>query len=193
MTNRHGATKPVATEHLDGHTLEELEAYLDSGRFPRVESIEQSPGCQLALESLERLHRLTADMIREDEAHEAADDSWVEWIISGITLDARAGRRIPYDSPSPHDLGITEGAVRSLVRQAEESIEGMVIGRCRLVGDVETLGAPVTVVIEACVPLRHSIPELAEQLRTRVLADVGTHTDLHVTAVDIVVTDVRTE
>ena len=193
MTDQRDTHHTFALKDLDGHTLEELGAYLESGRNPRIESIEQSPGCQLALESLERLHRLTAEMVREDEAHEAADDSWVDWILSGIALDARAGRRIPYDVIEPHDLGITEGAVRGLVRQAEESLDGVVIGRCRLDGDVETLGAPVTIMIEVCMPFGHSIPELAEQLRTKVLSDVGAHTDLDVVAVDIVVTDVHTD
>lgn len=179
------------SDDLNGHTMEELVAYLEAGRSPRIESMEQSPGCQLALESLERLHRLTAEMVAEDEQQAAADDSWVEWILSGIALDSRAGRRIPYHVPEPHDLGITEGAVRGLVRQVEESLDGVVIGRCRLEGDVETLGAPVTVVIEVCLPVTHPIPALAEQLRTRVLADVATHTDLRVAAVDIVVTDVH--
>ncbi|MDO5082502.1 hypothetical protein EII34_00605 [Arachnia propionica] len=193
MTDRPDTQHTFAPDDLDGHTLEELGTYLESGRNPRIESIEQSPGCQLALESLERLNRLTAEMIREDEALEAADDSWVDWILSGIALDARAGRRIPYDVPTPHDLGITEGAVRGLVRQVEEKLDGVIIGRCRLDGDVETLGAPVTVVIEVCMPLKRSIPEMAEQLRTEILSDVGTHTDLHVAAVDIVVTDVHTD
>ncbi|RRD49075.1 Asp23/Gls24 family envelope stress response protein [Arachnia propionica] len=187
------ALPDVPATDLDGHTLDELEAYLEAGRSPRNESIERSPGCQLALESLERLRRLTADMVREDEEDAATDDSWVNWILSGIALDAHAGRRIPYRDADPHDLGVTEGAVRGLVRHAEESLPGVVIGRCRLEGDVETPDAPTRIVVEVCMPFGPPIPELADQLRARILEDVATHTDLNVSAVDIVVTDVSTE
>lgn len=187
------ALPDVPATDLDGHTLDELEAYLDAGRSPRIDSIEQSPGCQLALESLERLRRLTADMVREDEQEAATDDSWVDWILSGIALDAHAGRRIPYRDADPHDLGVTEGAVRGLIRQVEETLEGVVIGRCRLEGDIETSQAPTRIVVEVCLPFGPPIPELADQLRVRILEDVAAHTDLTVAAVDIVVTDVGTE
>ncbi|RRD45727.1 hypothetical protein [Tessaracoccus sp. OH4464_COT-324] len=181
------------SDDLDGHTVEDLAQYLDSGRQPRNEAIERSPACQLALESLERLRRLTTEMVQEDEACGEADESWVNWIISGIALDARAGRRIPYRTPEPHELSITEGAVRGLIRQIEVRLPGVVIGRCKLMGDVESLGAPVTVVVETCLPFGRPIPELASQLRGQILASLAEHTDLSVSAVDIVVTDIQTD
>lgn len=192
MTNTSDVTLGFEPEDLSGHTIEELAEYLEAGRNPQNASIEQSPGCQLALEALTRLHRLTTEMIDEDTALEETDESWVEWILSGIALDVRAGRRIPYRA-AQHDLAITEGAVRGLVRRAEESLPGVVIGRCRLGGDVEIPGAETTVTIEVCMPFGHSIEQLAARLRGRVLEYLAQHTDLAITAVDIVVTDIQAE
>ena len=52
-----GPARPDADPaDLDGHTIDELGEYLDRGRIPFDPSIEASPGCQLALQSMERLH-----------------------------------------------------------------------------------------------------------------------------------------
>ncbi len=176
---------------LDGHTMDELADYLDSGRQPRNPTIEKSPGCQLALEALERLRRVTAAFVAAEEAEqEPLDESWVDWILTGLSHQVRAGRRIPYVSDE-HDLAITEGAVRGVVRQAEDDVEGVMIGRCWIVGDIEKPGAETSIRIEACLPYGLPLGEVAEALREAVLRRLNTHTDLRISAIDIVVTDVR--
>lgn len=178
---------------LDGHTIEELTDYLDAGRTPADPSIDGSAGCRLALDALERLHALTGRLIDEDEA--AADDvdeSWVDRILDGIVMDARSGRRIPIGSASSSaDLGITEGAVRGLIRAAENSIPGVLVGRCRLDGDIEEPGAPIRVLLDASVPYGDPIPKLVDRLRAEVADRLGAHTELNITEIDIAVRDVR--
>ncbi len=182
----------VEPEDLDGHTIEQLGDYLDAGRQPLDESIERSPGCQLALDALERLRGLTPDLLAADTAAEPApDESWVQRILGGIVLDARAGRRIPYAAPDRGDLAITEGAVRGIVRAAENAIPGVLIGRCRLHGDVAASGAPVRIDIEATVPYGRSIARLSDQLRTEIAARLAAHTELNVPGIDILVHDVQ--
>ena len=81
---------------LDGHTIEQLTDYLDAGRMPADPTIDDSAGCRLALDALERLHAVTGRLMADDEAAEAeADESWVDHVLSGIVLDARSGRRVP--------------------------------------------------------------------------------------------------
>lgn len=194
MTHDHDTPQPFAfePEDLDGHTIEQLTDYLDSGRTPVDPSIEQSAGCQLALEALARLHRLTPALVAADTAAEPeADESWVQEILGGIVLDARAGRRIPLASSAHTDLGVTEGAVRGLVRASENAIPGLLIGRCRLDGDVTEPGAPVRIDIEASVPYGTSIPRLASELRAEIAARVTTHAELNVTAIDITIHDIQ--
>jgi uncharacterized alkaline shock family protein YloU len=178
---------------LDGHTLEELTDYLESGREPVDRSIEESPGCQQALDALQRLHGLGGELADSDAAAAPeVDASWVDRILSGIALDARAGRRIPFESPEPDiDLAITEGAVRGLIRTAENAVPGLLIGRCRLDGDVTVIGAPIRVEIEANAFHGESIPRLAESLRTEVDRRLRSLTELNVVAIDIAIRDIQ--
>ena len=180
-------------EDLDGHTIEELSDYLDSGRFPADPSIDESAGCQIALEALERLRALAPDLISADTAVEPeADENWVPSILAGIALDARAGRRIPIViDPSDVDAGITEGALRGVIRAAENTVPGVLVGRCRLDGDVTVHGEPVLVRVDVSVPYREPIPELADRLRAEISRRLTAHTTLNVTGIDITVLDLR--
>ncbi len=180
-------------EDLDGHTMDELSDYLDAGRQPADPSIDASPGCRIALDALERLRRLGPALLDQDTAGEPQpDDNWVRSILDGIARDARAGRRIPFPVAEPDDdIGITEGAVRGLIRAAGDGVPGVLIGRCRLDGEVATPGAPVRIEVEASVPYGLPISRLAERLRDEIGERLRTHTELNLTGIDIVVHDVR--
>jgi len=180
-------------EDLDGHTMDELADYLDAGRTPADPTIDSSPGCRIALDALERLRRLGPALLDRDAAAEPqADESWVRSIIDGIARDARAGRRIPFPVAEPDDdLGITEGAVRGLIRTAGDAIPGVLVGRSRLDGDVTVPGAPIRIHVEASVTYGLPIARLAERLRMEIGDRLRTHAELNITEVDIVVHDVR--
>jgi len=190
--NAHDAPDPwrMGPEELDGHTIDELADYLDAGRSPADPTIDESAGCRIALDALVRLRGLTSELIEADEAAEpAADDSWVQGILSGIALDARAGRRIPLAVGA--DAGITEGAVRGVIRAAENAVAGVLIGRCRFQGDITAAGEPVRVLVEASVPYGAAIPDLVDRLRAEIGARLAAHTTLNVEGIDITVSDVR--
>jgi uncharacterized alkaline shock family protein YloU len=178
-------------EHLDGHTIQELSAYLDAGRQPADPSIDESPGCRLALDALERLHGLAPELLTADEEDIAlVDDTWVAAVMAGIALDARAGRRIPYASEFG-DLAITEGAARGLVRAAENRVPGVLVGRCRFDGDVSQPGAPVGVDVDISILYGRPVREVTAAVRAEILRNLQRHTDLEITGVDIRVHDVH--
>lgn len=183
----------LGSEDLDGHTIEELTDYLEAGRTPADPSIDGSPACLLALDALDRLHGLAPTLIAADTAAEPeADDGWVRQVLAGIALDAHAGRRIPLPTPGQDaDLGITEGAVRGLIRAAENSIPGLLVGRCRFDGDVTLPGAPVRVLVEASAPYGVPLARVTDQLRAEIAARLAAHTALNITAIDITIHDVR--
>jgi len=180
-------------EDLDGHTLDELSAYLDSGRTPVNPSIEQSPGCRIALESLERLQRLSGELLASDTAaEEPADDGWVQGILANIARDARAGRRIPLSTELDRaDLGITEGAVRGMIRGAEDAVPGVLVGRTRIDGDVTVPGEPVRIRVDASIAYGRPIPATAEKLRSEIHRRLSAQTTMNVEAIDIAVRDVQ--
>lgn len=178
--------------NLDGHTIEELSDYLDRGKEPADPSIDQSAACQIALASLERLHGAMGSMVQEEAARAPArDDSWVTTILDGIVRDARSGRDIPISHPAPTArLLVTEGAVRGLLRAAGDRVENIIVGRCRLDGDVTTPGAPVTVTVDANVYKGENIPTLADNLRAALLGALRSHTELTIAGIDVTVRDI---
>ena len=183
----------LATADLDGHTVDELSAYLDAGREPPDPSIEASPACQLALQAMERLRALSEPLLAADTADEpAADESWVRRVLAGIALDAHAGRRIPVRHPSPTaDLAVTEGAVRGVIRSAEDDVDGVVVGHCRVDGDLTTPDADVDLTVEVSIRAGLCIPDTVELLRRAIAARVRANTDLTVRTVDVTVHDLH--
>ncbi len=188
-----------ATQHLDldtldldGHTVEELSDYLDAGRSPRNASIEDSVGCRLVLESLERLRALTPDLVNESNPeHRQVDDNWMQRLLGSIALDARAGARIPLAPPSSTvDIGITEGAVRGIVRAAEAVVPGIVVGRIRIDGDIERFDAEVGLRIDTSIVYGINGVEAAASLRNEIVDRLGEQLAWRIRSIDLAITDV---
>jgi len=178
-------------EGLDGHTIEELNDYLDRDRTPSDESIDNSPGCQIALGTLERLRGLTRTLLDRDAlAEPERDDSWVSSILAGLTREVHAGRDIPITHGSPNArLSVTEGAVRGMIRAAGDSVGGIVTGRSRLEGDVTVLGEPINVLVEANAFWVDRLADAEEEVRRAVRAELEHHTDLNIAAIDVTIED----
>lgn len=178
-------------EDLDGQSMERLSEYLDSGRTPPDPAIDGSPGCQIALDALERLRGLTPRLFAADVAAEpTVDEGWLAGLMGLIARDARAGRRIPISSETG-DLGITEGAVRGEIRAAEAAVPGALIGRTRLEGDVTVPGTPIRVLLDVSAPYGRPIGDTVERLRAEVARRLGEHTELEIRGIDITVHDIH--
>lgn len=168
--------------------------YLDRGEHPPAELIDASPENQLAWSALVRVREAAGALV--DLEAEAAESTmaagWVENILANVQREVRAGRSIPLTHPSPRaKLSLTEAAVLGLIRAAGDSVDGVLIGRCVLEGDVSTPGAPVQVRVEASVFWGESIPERAEVLRGAIAHALLGHTELAVESIDVTVTDVH--
>ncbi len=182
-----GGVSPLDEANLDGHTVEELSDYLDRGRQPYNESIESSAAAQNALAALSRLRSIAPRVLEaEAEAAPPRAPSWFKAILDQIGVQAHAGRDIPisYDHPRAR-LSITEGAVRALVRAAGDALDGILVERSRLEGDVERPGEPITVLVDVSLHGSGDEAGLAEELRRAVTESLATHTELVVS--DIVV------
>ena len=178
---------------LDGHTIEELSDYLDRDRTPADPSIDQSPGCQIALRALERLSTVSAHILEiEAEAEPARDSAWIEQVLSRVGIESRAGRNIPYRHTLPlADLHISEGAVRGIVREAGDQIDGVLIGRVHLDGDVTVPDEPITVRVDVSLLWGRNIPETANRTRQGISDELRKHTELNITAIDVTVHDIQ--
>ncbi len=182
-----GGRHPLDEANLDGHTVEELSDYLDRGRSPVDESIESSAAAQNALAALSRLRSVAPRLLEaEAEAAPPRAPSWFKVILDQIGVQAHAGRDIPLGHDDPRTrLSITEGAVRALVRAAGDGLDGILVERSWLEGDVERPGEPVAV--QVSVSLHGSVDEarLVEDLQRAIAETLATHTELVVS--DIVV------
>jgi uncharacterized alkaline shock family protein YloU len=175
-----------------GRRIEDLSDYLDTGTSADALHIEHCPQCQARLAGLGRLHAAALDLMDDDVASAAADESgWLEGMLANLRLETRAGRSIPLTGGPDEKLTETEGAVIALVRNVGDSLGGVLIGKCRLDGDVEVAGASVDVNINASARYGHPLPALAEELRQAVFAELLVQTELNVAAVNVVFTDMR--
>ena len=178
---------------LDGHSIEELSDYLDAGRLPRDDSIESSPGCLIALASLERLRNAAWALLEaEADADPERDSAWIGRLMGTISREARAGRDIPISSGDASvALSVTEGSVRGLIRAAGDDVGGVLIASCSLEGDVTRPGEPIVVAVTASVAWGLSLPLLAAELRASITAALTRHTELLVERVDVTISDIH--
>lgn len=178
---------------LDGHTIDELVDYFDAGLEPPDPSIDRSPACQNALAAIGRLRVHTDRMLEEDAAAaQRPDDRWVSDILAAISVEAHAGRDValtPIDAAERPT--ITEGALRSLVRHAADTVGGLLVGRCTIDGDVESLGAPVRIGVTVSIVWGRPVRDAADRVRVAVQTAVARHTDLHLVAVDVRIRDLH--
>lgn len=176
-----------------GYDLDELSAYHDRGRTPAIAAIDDNPECQAVLASLDRFGALSRDLIARDAAvAPALDEGWFTGLMSTIATEARAGRDIEFPDPDPRTrLTITEGAVRELVRAAGDSVPGVLVGRCRLDGDVSDPDAEIRVAVTISVVFRTPLPDVTRAVRSAVHTALIASTPLRIAAIDITVDDVH--
>lgn len=176
-------------EDLDGHTIDELSDYLDTDRNPANPSIDQSPGSQIALRALAHLRAVSQSLLAADmAANTYRDDSWIHNIMDSIGMEARAGRNIPFAHTTPDaELIVTEGALRGVIRTSGDNVEGALIGRVKLDGDITALREPITVLVNMSVLAGQSIPDTVDLVRAAVWAELMQHSELQITSIDITV------
>jgi hypothetical protein len=189
------AGTPSPLDDLDGFTIEQLSDYLDRGRLPMDPAIEASAAAQHALAALGRL-RAVAPKVMEAEAAAAPPraPSWFKAILEQIGVQANAGRDIPLRHEDPRTLlAITEGAVRAIIRTAGDDLDGLLVERSRLTGNVDERGAPVTVEIDVSLYAGADADLLLAQLGVIVRDALARHTELNVAGVEVRVRDWKKE
>lgn len=175
-----------------GRRIEDLSDFIDSGISADAEHIAHCPQCQARLAGLRILSDAAVDLMCDDVAS-AADEGtgWLDGMLANLRMETRAGRSIPLNSGPLEVLTETEGAVIAMVRAVGDSLGGVLIGRCRLVGDVAVAGAAVEVNINVSARYGYPLPSMAQELRDAVTAELLIHTELNIVAVNVAFTDLR--
>lgn len=175
-----------------GYGLEELSAYHDRGREPAIAAIDGNAECEAVLASLDRFGRLSVAIVEQDAAAHPLDEHWFSGLMANVTRELRAGREIPYPSSDPDvDLAITEGAVRELIRAAGDGVDGVLVGRTALHGDVTDREADIAVELGISVVFRTPLPDITRAVRGAIHTALLAHTPLRVASIDITVDDIH--
>lgn len=171
-----------------GWTLDELSAYHDRGRTPRVARVEDDAEASALLDSMDRLGRLARSMSEEDErAAGEADEQWLEGLLGVIRSEVRAGRDLPIEDPDERtSTTITEGALREIARTAGDAVDGALVGRVQLTDRTGTIDVRVTIGVR----YGSSVRGVADAVRLAVHDALGAHAPMTVGAIDVVVDDV---
>lgn len=174
-----------------GYTLEDLSAYLDRGRTPTIAAIETDAEAQAVLASLERFGALSRELVERES--EPVPQGWFDKVMRDVTRELRAGRDIPLTTPDERiEMVITEGAIRELVREAGDGVPGVLVGRTTVSGDLEQLGAEVSVRVTISVLFGRRLVEASDAVRDAVADALGAQTTLRVREVVVVVDNIHT-
>lgn len=174
-----------------GYSLEELSAYLDRGRTPPIAAIDRNAECQALLASMERMGRLSRELV-EEQAAEPLAESWYDGIMREVRREFRAGRDLPLSHTDDGvEIVVTEGALYELIRSIGDDIPGLLVGRVRL--DQPDSRAPLDVRVTVSVLFGHPMRETVERMRDGIREAIERHGDLRVGRVDVTVGDVHLE
>ncbi|WP_295780774.1 Asp23/Gls24 family envelope stress response protein [uncultured Microbacterium sp.] len=172
-----------------GYSLEDLSAYLDRGRTPRIPAIERNAECQAILASMDRMGRLSREIV-EEQAAEPLAESWYDDIMREVMREFRAGRDIPLARAADGtELVVTEGALYELIRTVGDGIDGLFVGRVRV--DQAEPEAPLDVRVTVSVRFGRPMAAVVEQMRDGIRSAIEQHGDLRVGRVDVTVGDVH--
>jgi len=175
-----------------GHTLEELAAYHDRGRTPAIAAIEGDPQCRAVLDSMDRLGALSRELVEHD-ARTDVSESWFQQILGEVARESRAGRDLPLIDDEPVRIVVTEGAVRGLVRDAGDDVEGVLVERVDVDVDAAArVDVRMTISVLHAVVLRgDGLPGVADRVRTRVRHALEEYAEWTVGEIDVVVDSLR--
>lgn len=178
----------------DGVSIERISDYLDDGREPYDPLIEDDPSALAQLVALKRLRSITGRLLADEvaTASTAPAPSWIADVMSRVRLESRSGREIPLTSTDLRTtLHITEGAVRGLIREAGDAVDGAVVISCAIIGDVSQPDAAVRVEVSISALYGVEVPALADEVRGAVARHLLQQTELVVESVDVTVRDVH--
>ncbi|WP_166987282.1 hypothetical protein [Canibacter zhoujuaniae] len=171
--------------------FDEINDFFDNAGEALQDRFESDPHASHVLQQLGRLRSLTAEVSKRSSAAIETSADWWEQLTTLIIADSRPGRVIPLGKATEsQELGITEGAVKALIRDASDAIESCLVTKIELPAEITEPGAQITVKLRASVASDVSVKPAADAIRAAVSKKLKTHTTLDIAAIDVQVSDV---
>lgn len=171
-----------------GYTLEQLAEYHDRGRQPVIPAIEGDPQCRTILDSMDRLGALSRELVEKDAVVEVSE-SWLEHIIGEVARESRAGRDLPIQDDGEVTLVVTEGAIRGLVRDAGDAVDGVLVERV----EVSVVAPLIDVALSISAVHGTPLPGVADRVRRSVAEAIARSTVWSVGRIDVTIDSLRVQ
>lgn len=184
--NQHAADTAADLPDFDA-----INDYFDREDQTPDDKFEKDPHTSHVLQQLRRLRSLTAEFSEQAASRIETTPEWWNQLTSMIVADARPGRVIPFDSAEPaHDLGVTEGALKALIRDASDTVDSCFVTRIELPDNITEPGAEITIMLRVTVAAGTKLLAAADAIRAAVCDQLEQHTTLRVAAIDVEISDV---
>lgn len=145
--------------------------------------------CRSALQYLKQVTDYAQHSQETQVEKETAEQTWLNNLLNTLVFETRAGKEIPMKSPYQQgDLTQTEGAIKDLIRNYASTAHALVISS-QIDLDIEDINHPCTVNTRIHVSACENIPQMAQEIRSRIWKLLRKHTDLQVEAVNLYVED----
>lgn len=145
----------------------------------------ECPYCSAALADLASLSAAVERTRAVEPPGPAEVSDLTARVMDIVRLELRPGRPLPLGEPDD-DLWIVEAAAARAFRAAAESLPGVRAGSCR-VSPRER--GPVHVRLEVAAGVQLNLPELAEEIRSRVAESARDAIGIEVESIDVLVVD----
>lgn len=152
--------------------------------------LDTCPHCREAVRDLDLLESAVRDLrAAPEESTDYDASSLTRRVMDVVRLELRPGRPLPLGEPG-EDLWVMESVAARALRATAETVPGVRAGSCRL-RPVPEHGAAdrVEVRLEIHAPAEAFLPDLAEDIRTRVRDTADRDLGMTVESVDIRITD----
>ncbi|MFE6165472.1 hypothetical protein ACFQ7F_41955 [Streptomyces sp. NPDC056486] len=159
---------------------------------------ESCPHCTQAVNALRHLEGIVTEA-RDTAPREPDTSALTGRVMDVVRLELRPGRTLPLGDED-EDAWIVEAAAARTVRAAAESLPGVRAGSCRIdpleddpaspVPAGRLARGPVRIRVDVQVALTWNLPEVADRVRSQVLAAADGDLGMRIAVVDVTITDV---
>lgn len=150
-------------------------------------------GSDERVQRVEARLRATGRELLDAEARRGPDlEAIVESVAAQIRREARAGRDIALAGSEPEArMLVTEGALRGALRDAVDDVEGVIVGRCAVRGDISAATGPLGASVAVSVAWPARLPEVADRIRAAVVRCLAEQTGRTPAGIDVDIIDLH--
>lgn len=181
--------------------LSRLSAYADSTETERQRNfrgverhVKHCAHCQNALASLRTINDW-GNALRQRVEQTPSDKSWASELMTRLSLPVKEGRRIAVEGDRDADLGLTEAALRRLIRSRCSTANALILTTSVNLDDEAVARVSAELQLNCDIAVRYgcNIVEEANTVRRNMFAVLAENIGRKIVSIDISVVDIYEE